>query len=489
MGSLAFMFKKIPNTSKIESEEAALIKEYNDFNAFSESDDLKHYLELEKEVNSPEFSDRKKEIKAQKFKDTEEYQKLKKYQELRKDKEIKNYYKVKDSPELESLREMEGSDTLKRYRELSEYVNSEAFREEKEYMNKKDYKESDAHKKEKEYQELKKMPGINKYFKFKQSRKYGIFKVVEGSEKLAEYEQLKDFVNSGKFSKTKEYMKLPPKKKYEQSEEYRMEQEYSELKNSEKIKWYFKLKKKNDFDILESRELTFEDDFSKGKLDRKKWITRYFWGEVLLKDNYSLPGDRHFYTDGKNMEFREGVLGIMTKQEKALGKVWTPILGFTEQEYDYTSGLISTARSLRQKYGLFKAKIKMNSVPLRQAFWMAGDRIMPHIDVAKMDGGKLRFGSYWGNIDEKKGVNKKLSRIGGSRFADEFFIYGIEWSPERIIWSINGVPVMKQTGDVPQEEMYVAISAGVTRSLSESQLPAGMEIDWVRVYRKTEPKT
>jgi len=47
-------------------------------------------------------------------------------------------------------------------------------------------------------------------------------------------------------------------------------QEYDQLKKSDDIIWYLKVKDSNKFDILKHRELTFSDEFDGEKLDTKK---------------------------------------------------------------------------------------------------------------------------------------------------------------------------------------------------------------------------
>ena len=74
-------------------------------------------------------------------------------------------------------------------------------------------------------------------------------------------------------------------------------QEYDKLKKSEDIIWYFKVKDSNKFDILKNRELTFSDEFDGDKLDTKKWLTNYYWGEKLLKDRYSVESDLQAFTE------------------------------------------------------------------------------------------------------------------------------------------------------------------------------------------------
>jgi hypothetical protein len=475
----------IPATAKIESEEAALKKDYKEFKAYSKSEELARYKELDKTVNTSEFASKVKAIKSQKFKQTEEYKKEREYLSLKKSKDIKTYFKVKDSREREEYKQTEKSDDLRKYEELAKYVNSAEFSGAKRSAGKA-FKGTEAYRKEQEYLRLKKSPAIKKYFKFRSSSKFQTYNQVKGSDRLTRYKELEEAINSEQHKKVKDYMALKPQAKYEQSNEFQLEKEYLELKRSEKLIWYQKLIKKNDFDKLKEWEVTFEDDFKEGSLDSSKWMTNYYWGEKLLQDTYALPGDKHFYTKGRNIEISDSILKIITKKESANGKIWDPVMGFKNQEFNYTSGLISTGKSFRQKYGRIRAKIRMSRAPVRQAVWMVADRILPHVDIAKVENGKIFYGNFWGNIAEKGGVRKKVVRKGAGKFTSDFFIYSIEWSPEKIVWKINEKTVLTQKQGIPQDPMYLVFSAGVTNGVADHQLPAAMEIDWVKIYKKAE---
>jgi beta-glucanase (GH16 family) len=481
MASLKVMLGNFPATSKIESEEAALIKDHKDFNAYTRSDELKRFEELEGICGGSEFADKKKAIKSQKFKNTEEFKKLQEFNGLKKAKHIKSYYKTKSSKELEDYKRLDGSDELKKYEELAEYVNSQAFTEQK---SSKEFKDSDAARKEQEFNNLKNSASIKGYFKFKSSADLENFKKLDGSEEIAKYEELEKFIESDQFKEVKDYMALSGQKKYEQSDEFKLEEEYLGLKKSEKINWYLKLRQKNEFDKITNWELTFEDDFSGSSLDSNNWMSRYFWGEALLKDNYSLPGDLHCNTDGRNVEMGDGKLKIVTKSETCEGKLWNPVAGFILREFKYTSGLVSTGKSFRQKYGKFKVKVKFAGAPIRQSVFMVGEKILPHIDLVKVEKGKANFGNFWGNIAEKGGVNKKVYKKGASKFSNDYFIYTVEWSPEKISWMVNDLEVLSQTEGIPEDPMYLVLGAGVTSDVSG--LPASMEVDWVRVYKKVD---
>jgi hypothetical protein len=479
------LFGAMQATSQIEAEEAALIKEYNDFLAYEKSEELKRVEELDRLIKSGEFASKVKEIKARKFRDTEQYRKEQEYLSLKNAKDIKGYFKLKGSAELSEYKQTGKSAELDKYNELDAYLKTREFLDAK-LSGKKKFKSSEAFQKQRQYKELKKSSMLRKYFRLKESAKMKTYIQVKGSDRLKRLQELEQYVSSDAFRKVKEYMALKPQQKYEQSDEYKLEQEYLTLKKSDRLLWFRKLQKKNEFHKLKEWELTFEDDFTEGPLDSKKWMTNYYWGEILLRDTYALPGDKHFYTRGKNIEIADSVLKIITRKETATGKVWNPVQGFLTRDFDYTSGLISTGKSFRQKYGKVRAKIRMSHAPVRQAMWMVAEKILPHVDVAKVENGKLFYGNFWGNIAEKKGVNKKIGRKAAEKYTSDYFIYSIEWTPEKMVWKINDKAVLTQTRGVPHEPMYLVFSAGVTNGVAEHQLPAKMEIDWVKIYQKAE---
>ena len=222
--------------------------------------------------------------------------------------------------------------------------------------------------------------------------------------------------------KTKEY--LLDKKRFEKTEMFWQEKEYKKLKKNPDIIWYFKIKDSDKFDILKSRELTFCDEFEGDKLDTAKWLTNYYWGEKLLKDRYSVESDLQAYTEKENFELRNSILRINTRSQKMTGKVWSASHGFTTKEFSYTSGLINTGNSFRQKYGLFTAKIKLGNPNARNSFWMLAEKITPHLDICRTSGGKV-----WFDYFSSKG-NKFISSLG-SRYANDFYIYSLEWTPDK----------------------------------------------------------
>ncbi len=535
MASLKLLLGMIPSTSKIEQAEKALAAEFEKLTAFSESDQLARYNELNGLVNSSGFINKRKEIESLKYKNSEEYLKEKEFSGLRKAKDIVSYFKTTSNTYLKRFKEMDGSDKITEFEELEKFIHSPEFRgkqkmkpvtfkDSEEYSKFKEFKslrkdpeikaflktggkdetkksktvlryeeldklvkssefqakknmkpftfkDTEEYKKLLEYNRLKTSPDIKEFFKFKASKEYANYLNTEGSSRLARYSELKEFLATAEFREKKEY--LLDKKRFEKTEMFKQLQEYDRLKKNPDIIWYFKVRDSDKFLVLKNRELTFSDEFDSDNLDTKKWLTNYYWGEKLLKDRYSVESDLQAYTEKDNFELRNSLLKINTKPQKVTGKVWSAYDGFTTKEFGYTSGLINSGNSFRQKYGTFSAKIKLGNPAAKSAFWMLADKITPHIDICRTSNGKVSFDYFPlnGNITKK---------TLGSRYANNFYIFTLEWTADKLVWKINNTLVFTQTSEVPQEPMYVLLAGGLDKPLNGV---TSMEIDWIRVYQ------
>ena len=470
MASLKLLLGLIPSTSKIEQVEKDLITEFEKLSAFSKSDQLARYDDLNQKVNSAGFAQKKKEIESLNYKNSDEFNKEKEYKNLQKDKEIKLYFKTLSGIRLKKYFELDGSDKIKEYETLEKFVKSEGFKEKKK-MKSSEFKQTEEYQKLQEYNKIKSNPDITDFYKFGASKELANYKNIHDSQRLKRYYELKEYVASEEFNKRKEY--LLDKKRFEKSEMFKELQEYNELKKNKDIIWYFKTKDLNKFDVLKSRKLTFNDEFNGDKLDASKWIPNYYWGEKLLNDRYSVESDLQAYTEKENFEIRNSVLKITTRQQKINGKAWTIDKGFVIKEFGYTSGIICSGASFRQKYGIFQAKIKLGDSKAKSAFWMLADKITPHIDVCKTSNGKV-----WFDFFSMKNDVVKTSL--GSKYAGNFYIFTLEWTADKLVWKINNTEVFTQTSNIPQEPMYVLLSGGLDKPINGT---TSMEIDWVRVYQ------
>lgn len=536
MASLKLLLGLIPSASKIEQAEKALIAEFDKLNKFAASDTLAKYSRLDSLVNSSEFIQKCKDIKGLSYKYSEEFEREKEFKSLQKASDIVMYFKTISGTALKRFRDMEGSAKISDFEALEKFTGSVAFKEKqnmkpirfkdtdeyrkfdefkslskdpevKAYLKAKGkkeltksksilrfeeleayvktpafiakknmrpitFKDSEEYKKLQEYKRVKNSLEIKEFYKFRDSKEYANFLNTDGSKRLERYNELKEYVATAGFKQKKEY--LLDKRRFEKTEMYKDEQEYKKLKKEPDIIWYFKTKDSDKFDLLRSRELSFSDEFDNDRLDTSKWITGYYWGEKLLKDRYTVESDLQAYTEKDNFEIRNSVLKIVTRPQKTTGKVWTAAGGFAMKEFSFTSGMINSGSSFRQKYGTFSAKVKLGDANVKNAFWMLSDKITPHIDICRTGAGKVWFDFF--SAKSKSAVKSSL----GSKYANDFFIYTLEWTSDRLTWKINNTEVFTQTGDVPQEPMYVLFSGGLEKPVNSS---SAMEIDWIRVYK------
>jgi hypothetical protein len=468
MASLKLLLGMIPSTLKIEQAEKALVAEFEKLNTFSKSDKLTNYDKLNFLVNSSDFVQKRKEIESLQYKTSEEYSKEKEFNSLQKSKDIVLYFRTIASGILKKFKELDGSDKIKSYESLETLVKSLEFKEKSKV---KGFKDTDDYNKLEEYNRLKSSSEIKEYYKFKSSKEYKNYLNIDGSKRLERFNELKEYTSTPEFKQQKEY--LLDKKRFEKTEMFKEVQEYDKLKKDPDIIWYLQVKDSSKFDVLKHRELTFNEEFDVEKLDSKKWITNYYWGDKLLKDRYSVESDLQAFTEKENFELRNSVLKINTKPQRYTGKVWSATNGFSTKEFSYTSGIINSGNSFRQKYGTFTAKIKLGDPNAKHAFWMLGDKITPHIDICRTSKGKV-----WFDYFAPKGNNLKTSL--GSRYSNDFFIYSLEWTSDKLVWKINNTEVCTQTSDVPQEPMYVGLAGGLDKPINGM---TSMEIDWVRVYQ------
>jgi hypothetical protein len=469
MASLKFLLGMIPATAKIEQEEKALVAEYEKLLAFSGSEQLARYNELNVLVSSSAFIQKRKEIENLQYKGSEEFAKEKEFLSLKKAKDIVLYFRTAEGTALKKFKELDGSDRISKYETLEKLVQSSEFKEKRKS---KEFKDSDDFKKLQEYDQLKGNQELKDFYKFKASKELANFKIVDGSKRLSRLDELKKYTESKEFAERKAY--LLDKKRFEKTEMFKEVEEFGKLKKEADIIWYFKVKDSNKFDVLKHRELTFSDEFDKDKLDDKKWLTNYYWGEKLLKDRYSIEADLQFYTEKDNFQLGNSFLKIVTKAQKIKGKVWSAAHGFNSKDFDFTSGLINSATSFRQKYGVFSAKIKLGDPNAKNAFWLLADKITPHVNICRTTKGKVWFDLF------SSETNSAKSSVG-SRYANDYYIFTLEWTADKLTWKINNVVAFQQTANVPQEPMYVNFAGGLDKPINGSTT---MEIDWVRIYQE-----
>jgi len=176
----------------------------------------------------------------------------------------------------------------------------------------------------------------------------------------------------------------------------------------------------------------------------------------------------------------------------------------------YTSARLNTAGKFSFKYGKVSARIKLPySEGIWPAFWMLGTNIDENggdtpwpqcgeIDILELYGSKddavievnAHYADSTGNHNQ---MHAKSYTLKEGIFADEFHIFELEWTPEELVWFVDGNKV--ENFDISSDGfsefhrgffLLLNIAVGGTfagRPDESSIFPQYMYVDWVRVYQ------
>ncbi len=242
--------------------------------------------------------------------------------------------------------------------------------------------------------------------------------------------------------------------------------------------------------------LVWNDEFDgSGAIDSEKW----FHQTQLPNGNSWYNNEIQHYTDRlDNSYVSDGTLKIVAKKET-----------YTDQGQtkEYTSARLNSKYAFT--YGRVEVRAKLpEGVGTWPAIWMLGQNISEPGAYWQTQGYGTTSWPYCGEIDimEHWGANQNYvqsalhtpssyggtSNVGGqyiSNASTQFNVYTLEWTPEQMIFSVNGYvhytynpnPQNSETWpfDAPQYLlMNIAIESSITSSFTETE----MEIDYVRVY-------
>jgi beta-glucanase (GH16 family) len=250
--------------------------------------------------------------------------------------------------------------------------------------------------------------------------------------------------------------------------------------------------------------LTWSDEFEGDSLSADQWT--YEIGNNNGWGNH----ERQYYTD-HNETVGDGLLTIHAKREDT-----TEVIRDQSVTFPYTSSRLVSRHKAFFTYGYMCARIRL---PLGQGMWPAF-WMMPETNYGTE-------GVFWwptcGEIDimEAKGrfpnvasgaIHYSSDGTGGHHTfqtrenqnfgsIDEFHVYAVEWTNEKITWIYDGIPFFTavsatwnygyQTGDdAPfNRDFYFILNLAVGgdfdggREPDENFQEAGMDVDYVRCYQ------
>jgi len=183
--------------------------------------------------------------------------------------------------------------------------------------------------------------------------------------------------------------------------------------------------------------VTFEDNFdgSAGTpVDGGKWVTE-------TGDNVN-NHERQYYTNSTSNAARDGQGNLVITARRENPANYQCWYGTCE----YTSARLNTAGRFTQTYGHYEARIKMSrGQGMWPAFWMLGNDIgnvgwpqSGEIDIMENVG--FEPNTVHGTIHGPgySGAGGIGAGYSAGTFADDFHTFAVDWSPGRIVWSVDG---------------------------------------------------
>lgn len=235
-----------------------------------------------------------------------------------------------------------------------------------------------------------------------------------------------------------------------------------------------------------------------GRPGAPAWRSRYRHArkDVTNKEKQIYMDPQFAGTSGKALgvqpfSIRGGVLGIRADRAdpvRVSPYIWN---------YRYTSGCISSELTHWQTYGYFEIRARLpRGKGFWPAFWLLPKRgnWPPEIDIMEASGARP-YGIHNGVIEKKRNAPAP----GGGWIdqfidtTDGFHRYAVDWTPENIIFYVDGTRTFEYGAHDIHEDMYMlvnlALGSGdpgwIPDPDSTTPFPGLMEIDYVHAYRRT----
>ena len=244
--------------------------------------------------------------------------------------------------------------------------------------------------------------------------------------------------------------------------------------------------------------LVFQDEFRGSTLDESLWNTALPWGpDVVIND------EEQYYVDAlADARFIDASPFSFDGESLTIEASATPeSLRAEANEQAWLSGVLTTAGKFEFTHGYAEARVLLpEGQALWPSFWMLGsgpDGLLPQLFVMERNGARPTsvFHNYE-YVDERDELRSpgqfETVETADEDFSAGFHTVGVSWSPEELLFFVDGVPRYRIVGDdVPDEDMYLVLNLAIGGtwpgpSDASTPSPAAWTIDYVRVWQKRD---
>ncbi len=466
-------FGGIKKTEKVESEISLAQTQFQDFKLLNGSKELEEFEALETEVTSASFEKKKAETIALKYKGSKEAKTWDEFEKLKNNKKLMAFYNVKESDDFKRYKELKESYLIKEFIDMQKFVDNDFEKEKKRFIelhknSSEPFEDTITYKKKQAYDDLLKSEDVQFWLNFQKSKEHSTIKEMANSAERTRFDALKAMVESEEFVKRKAFLENP--NRWETTEDYQKWEKYESLKQDSKFNNY-KIAKESDLvKFFAKNKLEINEDF-KSNVDENNWQYISHTAQNSLGKNFSLEGDLHAYTDGKNISVND-ILCINTRKESVKSLIWKMPHGFIPQVFEYTSGIMANKTSILSERGVLEAKLLYNPhKSIVDLFYLGTADNSFRLNLFEL-GTVARLG-YKSNNKEQ------YSSIGGLS-KGKYYIFRLEWDKNTVCWKVNNRILFKTQLTIPKDELYVHLQSMVVKKGAPDL--HDFKCDWIKVF-------
>lgn len=193
-------------------------------------------------------------------------------------------------------------------------------------------------------------------------------------------------------------------------------------------------------------------------------------------------GEWQYYSP-HNISVQEDLLIIESRREQFKGR-------------QYTSGALTTEGKFEFKYGKVEIKAK---IPKGQgvfpAFWLVNsdhDNWLPEIDIMENLGQfphQLHYVVHWVNDSQEKMRDYYQYEREDIDFSEDFHIYGLLWTEDKIVWMLDGISVFETQKYSPDVPLFLYLNTAIGgywpgKPDPFDEYPKQMQVDYVKVFQQ-----
>lgn len=248
----------------------------------------------------------------------------------------------------------------------------------------------------------------------------------------------------------------------------------------------------------EGYRLIFQDEFEGKELDLTRWIPEYL---------PSWPADRRVCTP--TYEMKDGIIKLfIDKHSKNEFDKGMYISGFMSasrtgmHHYDpkrKALHAVKTEATQINQYGYYEMRARMQAGGgVHCAWWLIGFEDDPNqsceIDIFEILGTDVN--RIWSTVHSWKDstirYHSESPWFAGKKLADEFHVYGFDWTPEGVTVYVDGIRVMSHEAAITYPLIQIvsfydnrkARNAWTGTYDPSTPYPKSFDIDYIRMYKK-----